>query len=109
MYKYNRHSRKFYDLDIKTIDKKSHRKIYDTFMEEDRQILELDFLQYSRKIKRGDYLDVYEGIQSEVISTTRFDENSDLSMTYLGRIHITRARQNQSRGKILLYQNKGIW
>ena len=26
-----------------------------------------------------------EGIQSEVISTTRFDENSDLTTTYLGR------------------------
>ena len=32
-----------------------------------------------------------EGIQSEVINTTRFDENSDLSTTYLGRIHTTRA------------------
>ena len=33
---------------------------------------------------------MYKGIQSEVISTTRFDENSDLSTTYLGRIGITR-------------------
>ena len=32
-----------------------------------------------------------EVIQSEVISTTRFDENSDLSTTYLGKIHTTRA------------------
>ena len=34
---------------------------------------------------------MYEGLQSEVINTTRFDENSDLSMTYLGRIDLTRA------------------
>ena len=34
---------------------------------------------------------MYEGIQSEVISTTGFDENSDFSTTYLGRIDITRA------------------
>ena len=27
---------------------------------------------------------MYEGIQTEVIRTTRFDENSDLSITYLG-------------------------
>ena len=26
-----------------------------------------------------------EGIQAEVVNTTRFDENSDLSMAYLGR------------------------
>ena len=34
---------------------------------------------------------MYEGIQIEAISTTRFDENSDLSTTYLGTMAITRA------------------
>ena len=29
---------------------------------------------------------MYEGIQSEVISTTTFDENSDLSTIYLGLV-----------------------
>ena len=29
---------------------------------------------------------MYEGIQSEILSTTIFDENSDLSTTYLGKI-----------------------
>ena len=33
---------------------------------------------------------MYEGIQTEVISTTGFNENSDLSTTYLGRTAITR-------------------
>ena len=37
------------------------------------------------KILCKEYLYVYEGIQSEIVSTTRFDENSDLSMTYLGK------------------------
>ena len=36
---YNRHPKIFYDLDIKIIDQKSHRKIYDKFKKEDRQIL----------------------------------------------------------------------
>ena len=31
-----------------------------------------------------EYLDVYEGIQSEIVNTTRLDGNSDLSTTYLG-------------------------
>ena len=35
---------------------------------------------------QAEYLDVYEGIQSDVVSSSRFDENSDISMTYLGRI-----------------------
>ena len=28
---------------------------------------------------------MYEGIQSEILNTTRFDENSDLSTTYFGK------------------------
>ena len=32
-----------------------------------------------------EYLHVYEGIQSEIVNTTRFDENSDLSTTYFGK------------------------
>ena len=34
-------------------------------------------------ILKGEYLDVYKGIQSEIVNTIRFDENSDLSTTYL--------------------------
>ena len=33
-----------------------------------------------------EYLDIYEGIQSEIVSATRLDENSDLSTTYLGTV-----------------------
>ena len=42
---------------------------------------------------------MYEGIQSEVISTSRFDENSDLSTTYLGRMDITRASKIKAEEK----------
>ena len=52
-------------------------------------MLELDFGDAPEEFK-GEYLDMYKGIQSEVISATRFDENSGLSTTYLGRIYITR-------------------
>ena len=31
-----------------------------------------------------------EGVKSEILSTTRFSENSDLSMTYLGRVNVKR-------------------
>ena len=33
-----------------------------------------------------EYLDVYEGIESDIVSSSRFDKNSDISTTYLGRI-----------------------
>ena len=36
-------------------------------------------------VLREEYLDGSEGIHSEIVKPTRFDENSDLSTTYLGR------------------------
>ena len=33
-----------------------------------------------------EYMDIYEGIHSEIVSSNRFDENSDISMIYLGRV-----------------------
>ena len=42
---------------------------------------------------------MYEGIQSEVICTTRFDESSNLSTTYLGRIDITRVSKIKAEEK----------
>ena len=42
---------------------------------------------------------MYEGVQSEVLCSTRFDENSDLSMTYLGRIDMTRASKFKAEEK----------
>ena len=56
---------------------------------EEKEFLELDFGSMPHKLCE-DYLDVYEGIQSEIVNTTRFDENSDLNMTYLGRPDKTR-------------------
>ena len=39
---------------------------------------------------KEEYLDVYDGIHSEILSTTRFDDNLDLGTTYLGRVDMTR-------------------
>ena len=36
-------------------------------------------------------MDIYEGIHLEIVSSNRFDENSDISTTYLGRVE----RENQ--------------
>ena len=46
-----------------------------------------DFRSISHGLKE-EYLDRNEGVKSEILSTTRFDENSDLSMTYLGKTNI---------------------
>ena len=51
-------------------------------------MFELDFGDTPEKLK--EYLDIYKGIQSDILSTARFDENSDLSTTYLGGVDTTR-------------------
>ena len=75
---------------------KSHKKIFNK--EKKRQMLDLDFGDTPEKLK-GEHFDMYEGIQSEVISATRFDEHSDLSTMYLGRIDITRASKIKAEEK----------
>ena len=51
---------------------------------------------------------MYEGGQSEVLNTIRFDESSDLSTTYLGMTIMTRETTVKAEEN-LLYQNKDIW
>ena len=36
------------------------------------------------------YLDVYEDVYAEMVYASKFDENSDLSTTYLGQTKMTR-------------------
>ena len=42
---------------------------------------------------------MYEGVKSEVLSNNKFDENSDLSTTYLGRIDMTRESKSKVEEK----------
>ena len=85
---YDRNPKNFHELNIKVLDQKSHRKMYDKLKDDKRQRLDIDFGGNPDKLR--EYLDMYEGVQSEVLNTTRFDESSDLSTTYLGGTDITR-------------------
>ena len=58
----------------------------------DREFKELHFGTTPQKLKE-EYMDIYEGIQSEIVSSNRFYENSDLSTTYLGRTD----KENQNK------------
>ena len=84
---YNRHSKKFYNLNIRAVNKGNHNRKCN--IEEERQMLEIDFGDMPEKLR--EYLDIYDGIQSEILCTTRFHENSDLSTIYLGRVDTARA------------------
>ena len=77
---YHRHPKNYHNLSINAVNK--YKNSCDTGKE--RDIVELDFA-VMLKILWEEYLDVYEGIQSEVVNTISIDENLDLSTTYLGR------------------------
>ena len=47
---------------------------------------------------QDEYLDVYEGIQSDIVSSNRFNENLDISTTYLGQIE-HKGSQNKLRAE----------
>ena len=81
---YDKHPKSFHNSNIRAVNKEKY-KSKTNIEKEERQILELDFKGMPEKVME-EYLDVYEEIQSEILSTTRFDENSDLSTTYLGRV-----------------------
>ena len=60
-------------------------KRYKTKSNEEREFRELDFGTVPQSLQ-SKYLDVYEGIQLDIVSFSRFDKNSEISMTYLGRM-----------------------
>ena len=78
---YDRHPKNYHSLSIRTVNK--CRKAPFIKEEEKRDKLELDVGQMLDILKE-EYLDVYKGIHSEILSTTRFDENSDFNTTNLG-------------------------
>ena len=77
---YDKHPKNFHDSDISAVN------VYKNGSDakKDKGMVEIDFGPTWNVLKE-EYLDVYEGIQSEIVSTTRFNENSDLSTTYLGK------------------------
>ena len=52
-------------------------------------MLDIDFGIYPDLLK-SKYLNVYEGVYAEMVYTNKFNENSDLSTTYLGQMKMTR-------------------
>ena len=48
------------------------------------------------------YLDRYQGINSEILNTTRVNENSEWSMTYLGISNMTRSDKITVEEKVLI-------
>ena len=76
-------------INIKLIDYREHKRMYRKMGKEGGERLDIDFGE-SPEIMKSRYMDVYDDIYAEVVTISRFDENVDLSTTYLGRIDMKR-------------------
>ena len=77
---YDRYPKNYHNLGISAVNK--YRNSLDAM--EERDIIELEFGP-TPNILKAEYSGIYEGIQSEILNATRFDENSYLSTAYLGK------------------------
>ena len=76
-------------IDIKSIDYREHKRMYRKMNKEGGERIDIDFGE-SPEVMKSRYMDVYDNVYAEVVTTSRFDENVDLSTTYLGRIDMKR-------------------
>ena len=66
-------------------------------------MLELDLRDTPEKLKE-EYLNIYKGIQSEILSTPKINENSDLGTTYLGKVNTTKASKIKEEETFLILE-----
>ena len=86
---YNMNKRPHTNLNIDTLDYRHHKELYFKLKGEERETLDIDFGIYP-DILKSKYLDMYEGVYAEMVYANKFNENSDLSTTYLGQTKMTR-------------------
>ena len=80
----------FHKLNLNTLNYCQYKDLHQELKgKEILLMVDVDFGNSPQKLK-SEYLDVYEGVYAELVSINRFDENSDLSTTYLGQVSMTR-------------------
>ena len=97
--RYIQHEQKTpHKLKIDTLDYRHHKELYFKLKEEERETLDFDFGIYP-DILKSKYLDVYEDVYAEMVYANKFNENSDLSTTYLGQTKMTRETKIKAEEK----------
>ena len=90
-------------LIIRPLEENKHRQLFNALEIQENQTPDMIFEE--NKIKET-YFDKYEGINSEISQVTRFDENTDLSTTYLGKHGQTRKSVDRSRRKFSNFRTR---
>ena len=71
---------------------RQNRDLYKSLNNEQTIKTNLNFGNNPENLK-AEYLDVYEGIYTEVVSTDKFDEDTDISTTHLGQVDMARTTE----------------
>ena len=82
-------SKTFNYLSIDQLNYRQDISLYRELQEKESLNTDLNFGNSSTKLK-SEYLDVYKGIYAEIVSSNRFDKDTDLSTTYLGQMDMIR-------------------
>ena len=84
---YSKNHKDFYAMTVRPVNNKNLNTILKNKNKDDIS-LRIDLTDILNGLKK-EYLDRYEGVTSEILNTTRFEENTDLSITYLGKLRMT--------------------
>ena len=79
----------FHKLNVNMLNYHQYKDLYQELKGKEILMVDVDFGNNPEKLK-SEYLDVYNRVYAEIVSTNRFDEDSDLSNTYLGQVNMTR-------------------
>ena len=82
-------SKVFQKLSINSMNYQQNRDLYKSLNNEQTIRTNLNFGNSPENLK-ADCLDVYEGIYMEVITTDKFDEDTEISTTYLRQVDMAR-------------------
>ena len=63
-------------IDVKSIDYREHERMYRKMNKEGGERVDIDFGE-SPEVMKSRYMDVFDNVYAEVVTTSRFDENVD--------------------------------
>ena len=83
---YSKNPKDFYTMTVKPVNNGKHNLISKDNNKDDMS-LRIDLTDILSRLKE-EHLERYEGLISEIFNTSRFDENTDLSSTYIGKLRM---------------------
>ena len=74
-------------LTVKPLDYRQHKRLYNNLKTDKDLMVHIEFEGHRLK---EEYFDKYDGIYTEISQVTRFDESTDFSTAYLGKVDMTK-------------------